>query len=417
MLLRFSVENVFSFGGRSTLDLKAVDGKTPLRVVGIYGANASGKSNLLLAFNRFQGYVMHSHDRSWMADFNGVPPFLGNGILGGVAKPCIMEVEFELKREILRYGFAFQDGVILKEWLFSRKNTKSHDKDEVRFLRKSDRKTATVQTGKGFEKLTRNEVELLRPDALFLTLAGNYNVAYAMAVSDEITQRMSVCTALSEDAVRTSEKLYEHSRLASRIVDFIRQTDPFIRDIVVRGEADDSELTGKRKVRLSVKVVPSFSNRRKGRRMEFDFTRLASVGTRKAYELAGPIFEALDRGETLFVDEFGSAMHPLLSESIIRLFIDPESNSHGAQLVFVTHDAGLLELKETGPDGIKRNLLGDDQIYFVERNRELSSELYPLSDFKKGRKGDSRRMKYLDGEFGAIPYFKSTFGRRVRRGK
>ena len=126
---------------------------------------------------------------------------------------------------------------------------------------------------------------------------------------------------------------------------------------------------------------------------------MESEGTKKAIELSGPIFHSLNKGWTLIIDELDAKLHPLLTRNIVLLFMDTEKNKHGAQLIFATHDTNLLDL-----DIIRR-----DQIWFAEKDKVESTDIYSLVEFKdeEGKKiRNDRDIKrdYIRGRYGAIPF-------------
>ena len=118
-----------------------------------------------------------------------------------------------------------------------------------------------------------------------------------------------------------------------------------------------------------------------------------SAGTRKLFALAGPWLDILDNGFVLFVDELDTSLHPLLVRFLLSLLHNPETNRHDAQLVFATHDKTVLD----------QTLLRRDQVWFIEKDKENASRLYPLSDYKP-RKGEALQKGYLYGRYGALPF-------------
>jgi uncharacterized protein len=121
-----------------------------------------------------------------------------------------------------------------------------------------------------------------------------------------------------------------------------------------------------------------------------------SQGTKQLFILTERVVDCLGKGGALFVDEIDNSLHPILARSLVALFHSKESNPKNAQLIFATHDATLLDL----------NLLRKDEIWFVEKNAALSSELYSLNDFKDG--SGAIEKGYLQGRYGAIPILGSA---------
>ena len=126
---------------------------------------------------------------------------------------------------------------------------------------------------------------------------------------------------------------------------------------------------------------------------------MESEGTKKLIELSGPIFDTLYYGKVLVVDEFDAKWHPILTRNVVKLFMDPEINKKGAQLIFATHDTNLLSV----------NHFRRDQIWFTEKDQCDSTDLYSLVEFKydngkKVRNDSSIEKDYINGRYGAIPY-------------
>jgi hypothetical protein len=133
----------------------------------------------------------------------------------------------------------------------------------------------------------------------------------------------------------------------------------------------------------------------------FDKDEMESEGTKKVIEMSGPLFDTLKQGKLLIVDELDAKLHPLLTRCILQLFMDPATNPNGAQLIFATHDTNLLNL----------NYLRRDQVWFTEKDETEASDLYSLVEFKdekgvKIRNDRSIQKDYINGRYGAIPFFK-----------
>ena len=131
----------------------------------------------------------------------------------------------------------------------------------------------------------------------------------------------------------------------------------------------------------------------------FHKNQMESEGTKKVIEMSGPIFDTLREGKTLIVDELDAKLHPLLTRNIVLLFMDPKSNPNGAQLIFATHDTNLLDL-----DVVRR-----DQIWFAEKDKVESTDIYSLVEFKdedgkKVRNDRDIKRDYICGRYGAIPF-------------
>ena len=131
----------------------------------------------------------------------------------------------------------------------------------------------------------------------------------------------------------------------------------------------------------------------------FHKNQMESEGTKKVIEMSGPIFDTLHDGKTLIVDELDAKLHPLLTRNIVLLFMDPNVNKNGAQLIFATHDTNLLDLE----------IIRRDQIWFAEKDNVESTDIYSLVEFKdeagnKVRNDRDIKRDYIRGRYGAIPF-------------
>jgi hypothetical protein len=135
----------------------------------------------------------------------------------------------------------------------------------------------------------------------------------------------------------------------------------------------------------------------------FSFKECESQGTQKLFELAGPLFQVLHKGQLLVMDELDAKMHPLISQHIIRLFGNERTNPRHAQFLFTTHDTNILS----------SHLLRRDQIWFTEKDDRESTDLYSLMnivlpDGSKPRGDGNLERNYIKGRYGAVPYLRTT---------
>ncbi|MCI4443626.1 MAG: ATP-binding protein, partial [Lentimicrobium sp.] len=133
--------------------------------------------------------------------------------------------------------------------------------------------------------------------------------------------------------------------------------------------------------------------------IEFKLEEQESSGTNKLFDLSGYIVFALYYGLQIVIDELDSKLHPILTQEIIKLFNNPETNPKNAQLIFTTHDTNLLGA----------NLFRRDQIWFTEKDDFEATDMYSLLEFKDEdgntiRKDRSFEKDYIRGRYGAIPY-------------
>jgi hypothetical protein len=195
-----------------------------------------------------------------------------------------------------------------------------------------------------------------------------------------------------------------------RIIDFVRLIDLGINDITIKeSDADkstDSMTSGQRLMEPEIAELKKLEILSEHLRYEHDEVKdtmfvpfgIESLGTKKIFALLGPWFDTIIHGGTLLVDEFGASLHTHLSIELIKLF--QSSLNTGAQLIITTHDTNLL----------RGDLLRRDQIWFTEKNKYGSSDLYSLVEYKidqasSVRNDASYSKNYLLGKYGAVPYF------------
>ena len=421
MLIRFSLENYLSFRERQTLDLTAArtckerreenafqlsSKDSLLRTVGLYGANASGKSNLFNALGFFIDFVRTSFGEREATAMIDTIPFMFDDI--SRAKPSSFEIEFVVGEVWYKYGFSADDKRILSEWLYFKDLNAATFKPK--FLRKVVEGEDSIDVAPSFVGADDLIVEKTRENALFLSTCAGLAVGEAIDIVKEMASY--VFWLASSDRPNFTADMLEQGENRADILKLIKKADPSVDDIEVeRIEVDTGKTrangTPIKKVRFRVTML---HNRDGAGKTRLPLYGLGSLGTCKAFELAGPIFAALSSGSVLFIDELDSRLHPILTREIIKLFNSLETNPRNAQLIFNTHDTNLLNCKVYTPSrDRKEQLLRRDQIYFVERTGEYASRMYSLVDFKDEngvsvRNDASFEKEYLEGRYGAIPF-------------
>lgn len=422
MLIEFSVANYRSFRERVTLSLeaepriserdKAVNDRnvahTPdgelLRVVGIYGANASGKSNLIAALAILRALVLNSAREGQQGDELPAAPFRLDA--ESLAAPSELEVVFSQDGSQVRYGVAFTAKQVEREWLFVR--AAGAEVEERWFERTNDvfAVGGTWVQDLGIEGKTR-------PEALHLSVAAAWNHPQAQKIFGWFGDDMRVISDFGGGYIhpQTTIKLLKEGAHGETICALIRRLDFGIEDLRVE-ELSIPQDSGLPQIFDALRSIPgvAFKGPTKSplqrlvtmrRGVKFDLATEESSGTFTAVALAGPIVLALAKGGILAIDEFNARLHTLLAKQLVELFQDPTTNPHDAQLVFTSHDTNLLT----------RTLLRRDQLWFVEKSHKTqSSDLYSLAEFRledgKGVRNDARyEDDYLQGKYGAIPFF------------
>jgi uncharacterized protein len=387
-----------------------------LTVAAIYGANASGKSNLLDGLRFMSNAVLDSF-RRWSAD-GGVPRHPFRLTPEGRNRPSSFVLEAIIQDVPYTYGFTLDDETILAEWLYSYPEKRRR----VLFEREGVNLKFGTTVGQLKSKLDVLE-ELTRPNALFLSLAAQSNVELLAPVYRWFVHDLRFATTSSASLTfglrQIARSLIEREERASTFLGLLAAADLGITDLYAEQASDPHVVRriGRLTERLNnvdqldreeVENIESEIQRlQKGRTVpELRFVHSEagepftiydeSDGTLKWLALLPSVMGVLERGCVLVIDEIDSSLHPLLTVQLLQLFMSPETNPKQAQLIFTTHD--------TTPLGsyIGRDVLQRDQVWFVEKDRAGKSKLYPLTDFKP-RIGENTEKRYLGGSYGAVP--------------
>mgnify|MGYP003803088631 CR=1 FL=1 len=413
MLLRFRFRNHRSFRDEQELSMVANKYSDPegvvrhfkkisegvLPVAAVYGANASGKSNLLKALDYFQDAVLDSH-RQWKPD-GGVPrdPFLGGHASDAASEYAI---DFLLGETRYQFGFSADSKVIKKEWLYAFPSRRR----QVWYQRKAG---AKIGFGSMMPGAKRSIETLTRPNSLFLSAAvQNANEALE-PIYKWLTSSLSFAglSPVPRGALHNllSRHIQQHKDLEVALLPLVKGADLGIEQIRVVEETmppEAAEIMGSivnaiRRARPEEDVPDLPSSQAELRfvhRGGHEFrSEQESNGTLSYFALLSQVLRALGAGGTLCVDELDSSLHPLLALRIVRLFQSKAINPRGAQLIFNTHDTNILSHA-----GLRR-----DQIWFCEKAGDGATTIYPLSDFKP-RKEENLEAGYLQGRYGAIPF-------------
>lgn len=468
MLRSFRLGNHRSFRDEQELLLIPVYAKerSVLPVAAIYGANASGKSNLLDGL-KFMADAVRDSFSQWRPE-GGVPrrPFKLDPVAG--EKPSVFVVELVQEGVRYTYGFEVDDQQIVAEWLYS------YPEKRKRVL--FERSGSHIKFGKVVaDSSAKVEVleSLLRPNALFLSLAAQSNVAVLMPVYRWFVDRLvfrTVDHVVADLETRVVQFLSADPSMQSRVVEFLRAADLGISDMSVHVEPDELRGLDLRKAeadaaqaRASLRAAEADLERveseieQSGKKYEliverdrhrvdvleastrFGVAHRKILEVREAYDRARKVRLAHGAGEgfrldeesagtlswlsflptvltvlrdggVLIIDEIDASLHSLLSARLVALFNDPETNSAEGQLIFTTHDSTLLH------PPLADRVLDRDEVWFVEKGRAGASVLYPLTDFKP-RQEDNLERRYLAGQYGAVPeVYEELFARAVRGG-
>ncbi len=412
MLIQFNFKNYRSFRDETTLDLSAtkaseyndrvisVGGEKILPVAAIYGANASGKSNVYSAFEYMRTYVLGSliyGDDARRFEDNLPMPFLFDKETANLESG--FEVYFtipgDVKERVYNYGFCLGRKGVTEEWLNSRAKTAKEYKPI--FYRSAEDNELDLE---GISSKERNNIEIaLDNRVLIVSLGSKLKIEACRLVRDWFARNVVIDFGDNARNLRLSRIIpdgFTESAVQERIIKYFESFDDSIRGFHVEKlhKGEDDKKPGYRVNALHKMIGTS-------EMVEIPL-ELESNGTLKMFALYPGLYEILANGGLFFVDELNARLHPLLVRNFILIFLNPEINRSHAQLIFTTHDTWQLS----------NQLLRRDEIWFTEKDSDGVSSLYSLADFvdeggNKIRKDESYEKNYLLGKYGAIPVLKA----------
>jgi len=412
MIIEFSVKNYRSIRDLQTISFKATGLKSPagsdidadnivksngvslLKTVGLYGANASGKSNMLMALSYFTQVV-----GSLAIDSRGVRPLYDPFLFETSNEGCFFQIVLLLNGKKYRYGFVVNksddasenvdsNGVkIESEWLYG-----NVDKNMKRlFLRVGNEvKENNLPTSEGMVIPTK----LPYPHTLFLVHAAAFD---AKGIPEQIVSYLkhriinnivykNVFREVSISAIKESTPLF---------LSFLKRFDMKYDGIELIDDESypDNDYSNfpLNKVLLK-RTIHDGNNKPLSMNLEYR----ESSGNKKIFDLAGLLLVAFNMGNTPFlivIDEIDSNFHPSLLIKLIEMFNNPKINKNNSQLLFTSHDTNLMS-----PSIMRR-----DQFYFAEKQEDESTRLYSLADLRGIRNDADFAKQYLAGYYGALP--------------
>lgn len=425
MLIGFSVSNFRSFDAIQRFNLTAVAGNTfheannivsgpsrlrLLRSAVIYGANASGKTNLLQAIAYMRGCVIDSvNNNQWLH----TRQFFQLKV-GAVNEPTQMIIDFSIANTWYSYGFAIgNDGVVTEEYL----GTHGFDGHNVTlFHRLGTSNNFNIQgefiDARGLEARTR-------PDALFLTVCSQFAVRVAVEVVNWFRDGLSVFPGpFPQTEYYTTERFATDPAFAQSIINFLRESDTAVQSVIVEAVPNQNggQLFANNFYRVNSVHNVYDANGNAVSHVAEDFNAFESLGTRKLFALTGPLLDALNHGKTFFFDELDGSLHPMLTTRLLALFNNAAMNRNGAQLIFTTHDAVVPD-SVTYYSTTKRwePILRADQVFFASKGPTEATSIYSMSNFPRlggdfPGSANGFYQSYINGEFGAVPSIRYNQG-------
>lgn len=419
MLVEFRIKNFRSLRDEQVLSLVASKDKTDqnthtlttglnavpalLCSTAVYGANASGKSNLIKALQYMRGVVAESATVIQPGQTFGVQPFRLDA--DSSSQPTEFEVTFILDGVRYQYGFAMTPQRIVSEHLLVYKAFKPQRWFERRFDAEAGKDIYEYSPSfKGPKNLWEGAT---RPNALFLSMAVQLNSEALRPVFDWFLNRLVIINEQARLTPNMSIQMLQQPEGRKDICNFLNAADISIVDIdvvtrKVPGQTVHFDLVaGKTEVRNEEieQHQLRFHHSTEHGKAVFELTD-ESNGTRNLLFLSGPVLDILRKGLTLVIDELDTSLHTLLVRELVRLFHRPEINTGKAQLIFTTHDTSLL----SAPGLFRR-----DQVWMVEKDSSQASSLGSLAEFNV-RKNEALERGYLTGRYGGVPFLDPNLG-------
>jgi len=416
MLIEFSVENFRSFAEKQTFSMVPAVGSSRihsldnnfypevLKVSAIYGANGSGKSNLVDSM----GYFQHILRRSAKLNSTDKIPCDPHILDAHYAQsPSYFEIRFLVENQFWRYGFSVTEDRVHKEWLFVR-NNKPRSRETHLFQRNIDE---PIHLHSSLGKYNRLLNETVNPNQLLLSKLDQNNAEIVQPAFRWLVFHLRPIGRLDSGyQTVTAEKCLEPASRKT-VVEFLQSVAIDLIDIHVD---DDRRQFSPENLKKMVEENPSdtgvlsifddeiisheisFIHRsRQNKLMPINLAE-ESTGTQNLFALAGLLLDALAHGLTFIVDELNQTFHTKALEQIISLFYSDEVNTNGAQLIFTSHDMAIM------------NMMERDELWLVDKKNNGATELFSVADFGTIRRGGARRneafgRRYLAGRYGALP--------------
>jgi len=414
MLLEFACSNhksirsevLFSAlaGSDSTSEEKIyhVSGLRVLKTAVIYGANGAGKSNLIDAVSFVKSLVANSIAHQPGQGIRQIPHKLD-----GFGKESSYRVQFTVKGVRYVFGFSLKEMLVAEEYLYFFPNNRQ--------TRIYERFGETITPGSKYRGKFSVCKNVLKPNRLMLSCAANFSsVQEVIDAYHFFVDELVVYSPQNQDLWMNYSlyQMHNNPKMKSAVIAFLSQLGTGIEDIQVKIDQKKLEssqlppfLSDEFKAALLQDKVDAISATVKYSSFETDLMSEESAGIRKLFAILCPLIDIMMNGKVLFCDELESSLHESLVYGLVKLFINTQMDQY-AQMIFTTHETGLLNL----------DLFRRDQIWFAEmRKDERSTDLYSLAEIKNVRKEENFGKGYIAGKYGAIPMLNLDFAEIVSK--
>ncbi|MGA2176964.1 MAG: ATP-binding protein [Verrucomicrobiota bacterium] len=373
-------------------ELPGLSGIRFLKGAAIYGANASGKSNVLAAIGYVSSFVQRSVTKMQPGDKTGAEPFKLDR--SSATKPSEFEITFVADDVRFVFGFAVTPQRVVEEYLVA------YPKGAPQrwYHRTFNATTEGYEWAKPSTafKQDKSLEDKTRANSLFLSVGPQFNHTQLTPVFHWFKNslqfiHLNIETALHPGFTATKEHIIKPTH-HDRIINLLRSADFGVIGAEIQEEEINFEAFSWNPITRVVKV--NLTHKAEGiEPVALDFDNEESAGTRRFFALIGPWLDILENGYTVFVDEIETSLHPVLVKELLKLVFSGENNPKGAQVVFTTHNPVFLD----------STLMRRDQVWFTEKSPSGETHLYPLTDYQP-RKDEALAKGYLAGRYGAIPF-------------
>ncbi len=427
MLVEFRVKNYKSFRDEQVLSMVASSDKSLpdntmavesfgkqklLRSAVVYGANASGKSNLIKAIRFADRFIRQSDTFKPETE---IPIQLFQLDKNSQQTPAKFEFTFIHQEIRYQYGFTADRQRIYEEWLIAYPKGRGQTWFERTLKPNSNEYTWQYSNHLKGDKKQLEKLITKKPNALFLSVAATFEHEQLYSVYQWFANNLLIIDVNEMNEmleIVTAEKAITNNNFHEIMKKRLQFADLGIADFLIEKKVSTFNLPdnlpnelrhifegeGEESMELDIQMN---HQTQEGSLVSFP-TRDESLGTRRYFALGAPWFDTFSNGATLFVDELDASLHPILVRALVAEFHNSALNSQNAQLIFNTHNVTLLD----------HALFRRDQIWFVEKDKGGASHLYPLLDFSP-RKDESLAKGYLQGRYGAIPLIREDLWRGV----
>ena len=397
MLLEFAVQNFKSFKELQVFSLEAStepknddginriiekDGYRVVKTKAIYGANASGKTNLILGLVAMWK-IMNNNLKDEDVFKRYISPYRLDTKTRN--EPSYFQIIFTHEGNKYRYGFEADKEKIHSEWLYLKR-----EKEVVLFEREGNTLKELNETTFKEGKLIRQGIKMFTDQTLVISVLDQLSSPISTIVKDCITDKIIISPNLPMQS-RFGNSWFMHTmHHFERDANFQKWTVNLLHEI--DGSITDSKLQEIILPNGEVDKVPIVMRKMNDDVVPFMLETEEASGTKKVFDYSSIIYRTIHQGKALIIDEMDALLHPKLTRKIIELFQSPDAHPE-AQLIFATHDTNLLD----------NELLRRDQITFVEKSNDGMSEIFDLSDIKGVRAKDLFEKNYMKGNYGALP--------------